>query len=174
MNRHFPVVNKRGLLTSCSLLLIAILLFSLSLSKRISSGSIIWLLPVIAAVIVFIFAIMILISVITAGIDVKNGQVVFADATGGAKTPQFDLKDLKNIELHNADGVIEDPKTANLVGARIVFFPKLGGPKTYYPIQITYKQYESIRMPMMEMAKEARKEDGKAQPKKSKKVKKLK
>ena len=122
MNGHFSVVNKRGLITSGILLAASIILFSLSLSKKLAGGSIIWTIPLVVCIIIFILAIIIITSVLTAGIDVKNGIVIFADATGqGGKQPQFNLGQLDRIELRNADGVIESPETDSLLGARFVF-----------------------------------------------------
>lgn len=173
MNRHFPVINKRGTRVACIIMFISIVLLSVSLAKKISSGAFIWIIPVIASVIVFLLAIMILISVLTAGIDVKQGEAVFSDAVNqGGKKPQFHLKDLKSIDLHNMNGVIDNPKTADMVGARIVFTLKNGESKTYYPIQLTYKQYQSIKDGMLDMAKNMPKEKGKKSVK-AKNIKKL-
>ena len=103
MNGHFSVVNKRGLITSGILLAASIILFSLSLSKKLAVGSIIWTISLVVCIIIFIMAIIIMTSVLTAGIDVKNGIVIFADATGqGGKQPQFNLGQLDRIELRNA------------------------------------------------------------------------
>lgn len=101
---------------------------------------------------------MVMIGVITAGIDVKKGKVVFADPSGeGGKKVQFDLGDLKKVELHNADGIIQNPETDSLAGARIVFTVKNGKTCTYYPIQITNKQFQRIKVGLTEMSKESRK-----------------
>ena len=75
MNRHFSVVNKRGTTVAGVIMAVCILLFSLCLAMRLSSGSVLWTIPLVACIIVFIIGLMILISVITAGIDVKNGNV---------------------------------------------------------------------------------------------------
>ena len=145
MNGHFSVVNKRGLITSGILLAASIILFSLSLSKKLAGGSIIWTIPLVVCIIIFIMAIIIMTSVLTAGIDVKNGIVIFADATGqGGKQPQFRLLDLDKIELHNADGVINNPETDNLLGARFVFILKDGSSKVYYPVSLTPRQYNNV------------------------------
>ena len=85
------------------LLAASIILFSLSLSKKLAGGSIIWTIPLVVCIIIFILAIIIMTSVLTAGIDVKNGIVIFADATGqGGKQPQFNLGQLDRIEYRNA------------------------------------------------------------------------
>ena len=42
MNGHFSVVNKRGLFASGILLALSILIFSLSLAKKLTGGSIVW------------------------------------------------------------------------------------------------------------------------------------
>ena len=171
MNKHFSVVNKRGTTVAGIIMCVCIVLFSLCLAMRISSGSVLWTIPLVACIIFFIIGLMVMISIITAGVDVKDGNAVFADVTGqGGKRPQFHLSQLKTIELHNNDGVIQNPETANLAGARIVFTLKNGEIRTYYPIQITAKQYENIKNGMMEMAKGAKREKSKPMTKAEKKA----
>ena len=156
MNGHFSVVNKRGLITSGILLAASIILFSLSLSKKLAGGSIIWTIPLVVCIIIFILAIIIITSVLTAGIDVKNGIVIFADATGqGGKQPQFNLGQLDRIELRNADGVIENPKTDSLLGARFVFILSDGEEKIYYPVSLTAHQYKSVSSGIYELKEKA-------------------
>ena len=154
---HFSVINKRGLATACIIMAGAILLFSLSLANRLSGGSILWTIPVVAAIIVFLLALMILTSVLTAGIDVEMNQVIFADASGvGGKKPQFQLSDLKDVQLYNAQGVVENPTHADLTGGRIVFLTDSGDQYTYYPVAITARQYRRIHDELLVMAQEAR------------------
>ncbi len=156
MNGHFSVVNKRGLITSGILLAASIILFSLSLSKKLAGGSIIWTIPLVVCIIIFILAIIIITSVLTAGIDVKNGIVIFADATGqGGKQPQFNLGQLDRIELRNADGVIENPETDSLLGARFVFILSDGEEKIYYPVSLTAHQYKSVSSGIYELKEKA-------------------
>ena len=156
MNGHFSVVNKRGLITSGILLAASIILFSLSLSKKLAGGSIIWTIPLVVCIIIFILAIIIITSVLTAGIDVKNGIVIFADATGqGGKQPQFNLGQLDRIELRNAGGVIESPETDSLLGARFVFIPSDGEEKIYYPVSLTAHQYKSVSSGIYELKEKA-------------------
>lgn len=158
MNKHFYVVNKRGLTTTGLMILFSIILFSLSLTKRISSGSMLWTIPVVIAIIIFILTLMLLVGVITAGVDVKKNKVIFADPSGqGGKKVQFDLGELKSVELHNADGIIANPETSNLAGARIVFTLRSGKTCIYYPIQITCKQYMNIKNGLMQMSKHSKK-----------------
>lgn len=165
MNKHFYVVNKRGLTTIGLLTVFSIILFSLSLAKRIASGSMLWTVPVVIAIIIFILTLMLLIGVLTAGVDVKKNKVIFADPSGqGGKKVQFDLGELKKVELHNADGLIANPETANLAGARIIFTLRNGKTCMYYPIQITYKQYKNIEVGLTEMSKVSKKY--KSEPKK--------
>lgn len=156
MNGHFSVVNKRGLITSGILLAASIILFSLSLSKKLAGGSIIWTIPLVVCIIIFILAIIIITSVLTAGIDVKNGIVIFADATGqGGKQPQFNLGQLDRIELRNAGGVIESPETDSLLGARFVFILSDGEEKIYYPVSLTAHQYKSVSSGIYELKEKA-------------------
>ena len=156
MNGHFSVVNKRGLITSGILLAASIILFSLSLSKKLAGGSIIWTIPLVVCIIIFIMAIIIMTSVLTAGIDVKNGIVIFADATGqGGKQPQFNLGQLDRIELRNAGGVIESPETDSLLGARFVFILSDGEEKIYYPVSLTAHQYKSVSSGIYELKEKA-------------------
>ena len=156
MNGHFSVVNKRGLITSGILLAASIILFSLSRSKKLAGGSIIWTISLVVCIIIFIMAIIIMTSVLTAGIDVKNGIVIFADATGqGGKQPQFNLGQLDRIELRNADGVIESPETDSLLGARFVFILSDGEEKIYYPVSLTAHQYKSVSSGIYELKEKA-------------------
>lgn len=145
MNGHFSVINKRGALTASIIMAIAIVIFSLGLAKKLAGGGIIWTLPLICGIFIFLLALMILISVITAGVDVQNGKVVFADATGqGGKQPRFMLSELEDIQLHNAEGEI-DPDKDSLIGGRIVFITTSGEQFVYYPVQITARQYKSVK-----------------------------
>ena len=84
MNRHFSVVNKRGLSTIGILTAFSIILFSFSLAKRISSGSMLWTIPVVIAIIIFILTLMFLVGVITAGVDelLKKTGKTREDITG--------------------------------------------------------------------------------------------
>jgi len=157
LSAHFSVVNKRGTITAGIIMAIAIVIFSMSLAKKLAGGGIIWMLPLICGIIVFLLAMMILISVITAGVDVQNGSVVFADVTGqGGKQPRFKLSELEDIQLHNADGEI-DPDKDSLVGGRIVFFTTSGEQFTYYPVQITAKQYKNVRNGLFELKEKSTK-----------------
>ena len=145
MNAHFSVVNKRGTIAAGVIMLIAIVIFSLGLAKKLSGGGLIWTLPLICGIIIFLMALMILISVITAGVDVQNGNVVFADATGqGGKQPRFKLSELEDIQLHNQDGEI-DPDKDSLIGGRIVFFTTSGEQFTYYPVQILQNSTKALK-----------------------------
>ena len=151
MNAHFSVVNKRGMITSCFIMAIAIVIFSLGLAKKLSGGGILWTLPLICGIIIFLLALMILISVVTAGVDVQNGNVVFADATGqGGKQPRFKLSELEDIQLHNQNAEI-DPDKDSLIGGRIVFFTTDGEQFIYYPVQITAKQYKNVRKGLFDL-----------------------
>ncbi len=155
MNGHFAVVNKRGVITTVVLLIISIILFSLSLAKKLSGGGVMWMIPLTVFIIIFILAIILLVSVLTAGIDVNNSEVIFADATGkGGKQPRFKLSQLRDIELRNADGIIENPETSSLIGGRIIFILKDKSEMVYYPVSLTYKQYEKVRTGLLQMAEE--------------------
>ena len=155
MNGHFSVVNKRGLITALVIMGISILLFSLSMAKKLAGVSIIWTIPLVCCIIIFIIALIILTSVVTAGIDVKNGVVIFADATGqGGKQPQFNLGELSEIQLHNADGIIANPETDSLLGARFVFVLTNGETRTYYPVSLTYHQYKIVSTGLNELKEE--------------------
>lgn len=161
MQGHYSVVNKRGLLTASVLMALGIIVFSLSLAKRLGSGSVIWTIPLVIAIIVFLIALIILVSVLTAGIDIEYGKVIFANASGqGGKQPQFGISELRDIQLHNTDGPIADPKTDSLVGGRIVFFTENEDHEkkeyVYYPMSITYRQYQKIHDGMLETAEQVR------------------
>ncbi len=152
MQGHFSIINKRGMLTACILTCFSILLFSLSLSMKLGGGSKLWLIPLIVSVIIFLLCLMILVSVITAGVDVEAGQVVFADASGvGGKHPQFPLSQLSAIRLANADGPVEDPERDSLLGGRVVFTTEDGKEYVYYPVSITARQYKKLREGLLEL-----------------------
>lgn len=154
---HFSVINKKGVLMASAIMLVAILIFSISLAKRLSGGAGLWTIPVVVAIIIFLLAMMVMVSVITAGIDIQYGKVSFANADGaGGKRPQFGISELENIELHNSNGKIENPSKDNLAGGRVVFFTRDGKTYTYYPVSITAKQYQNIHDGLLKMAKEAR------------------
>ncbi|MBR5315593.1 MAG: hypothetical protein IKU44_02275 [Firmicutes bacterium] len=151
MTAHFSVVNKRGAITAGALMALGILIFSVCLAQKIAGGSILWMIPLTAGIIVFIMCLLILISVITAGVDVQNGSVVFADVTGqGGKQPRFMLSELADVQLHNADGQI-DPEKDSLIGGRIVFFTTSGEQFVYYPVQITAKQFYGVKNGLFEL-----------------------
>lgn len=152
MQGHFSFINKRGLLAACMLTAFSICLFSLGLAMTLGGGSRLWLIPLIISVIIFLLCLMILVSVLTAGVDVEAGQVVFADASGaGGKQPQFPLSQLSDIHLANADGPIKDPEKDSLLGGRVVFTTEDGNEYVYYPVSITVRQYRKLRDGLLEL-----------------------
>lgn len=153
MNRHFSVISKRGAVTAALFTLINIVLFSLSLAMRLGGGSRLWLLPIIVFAVLFLFSIMILVSVLSAGIDIKNGTVIMPDLDASrGKQPKFQIEELKDICLQDEDGNTLNPNQDSLIGARIVFLLEDGSEEIYYPVSITPKQFENIRSGMLEEA----------------------
>ena len=157
MNGHFSVVNKRGLTAAGVFLAITIALFSISLIMRIQSGSRLWLIPIIFAAVLFLFAMRMIMTISSSGIDVQDGRVVLPDLENPAKgkQPRFNIADLKGIELINGEGKALDPEKDNLLGGRVVFSVTGGKEEIYYPIAITARQYKDIHDGMLAMAKEA-------------------
>ncbi len=152
MQGHFSFINRRGLLAACTLTAFSICLFSLSLSMTLSGGSGLWLIPLIISVIIFLLCLMILVSVLTAGVDVEAGRVVFADASGvGGKKAQFPLSQLSNLYLADGSGPIEHPEEGSLVGGRVVFVTSDGNEYVYYPVSITARQYKKLHDGLLEM-----------------------
>jgi uncharacterized membrane protein len=92
MNAHFSVVNKRGTIAAGVIMLIAIVIFSLGLAKKLSGGGLIWTLPLICGIIIFLMALMILnASAETAAILTPDGMEWTAPAAGEAVTLEKDL-----------------------------------------------------------------------------------
>ena len=153
MNRHFSVISKRGATAASLFVLINIALFSASLAMRVSGGSRLWLLPLIVFAVLFLISIMVLISVLTAGIDVKNGTVIMPDLDASkGKLPKFQVEEIAEIFLRNGEGKTLNPDKDSLVGARIVFALKDGAEEIYYPVAITAKQFEKIQSGMLKTA----------------------
>ncbi|MGN0734275.1 MAG: hypothetical protein ACI4LP_00495 [Anaerovoracaceae bacterium] len=157
MNGHFSVINKRGLTVAGVFMGITIAAFLISLFMRIQSGSRLWLIPIIFAAVLFLFAIRMILNISSEGIDVKDGMVILPDLENPArgKQPKFSIADLKGVELRNGEGKTLDPENDNLLGGRVVFSVTGGKEEIYYPIAITAKQYRDIHDGMLAMAKEA-------------------
>lgn len=153
MNKHFPVINKKATLFLCALVFVNIIISAICVSFVLTGGNKLFIIPLIVFVIFFFISIMILVSVLTAGIDVKNNQVIMADIenTSKGKQPQFNIKDLKNVCLI---GCAEPTGLSNhkLVGAKIDFELKDGTHKQYYPIELTVNQYQNIKEGMLNMS----------------------
>ncbi len=152
MQGHFSVINKRGLITSCILIFLSILGFAFSLFRLVNGGTKLWIALLALAACCALISLLILRGVATAGVDVLNGQVVFADAGGnGLRAPQFSLADLKDISLCNADGPISSPETASLSGAKVVFTTEEDRQFVYYPVTITYKQFANLKQGLFQL-----------------------
>lgn len=158
MNGHFSVINKRGLTVAGIFMGITIAAFLISLFMRIQSGSRLWLIPIIFAAVLFLFAIRMILNISSEGVDVKDGMVVLPDSEDPTKgkQPKFNIADLTGIELRNGEGKALDPEKDNLLGGRVVFSVTGGKEEIYYPISITAKQYRDIHDGMLAMAKEAK------------------
>lgn len=157
MNGHFSVINKRGLTVAGIFMGITIAGFLISLFMRIQSGSRLWLIPIIFAAVLFLFAIRMILNISSEGVDVKDSMVILPDLENPAKgkAPRFNIADLKGIELRNGEGKSLDPEKDNLLGGRVVFSVTGGKEEIYYPIAITARQYKDIHDGMLAMAKEA-------------------
>ena len=156
MNAHFPVVNTRGTVAASVFTLLNIILFSVSLAMILSGKSRLWLIPVIVFAVFFLISIMVLISVLRAGIDVKGGTVIMPDLDPSkGKQPKFQIDELTEIHLENGDKKILDPYKDNLVGARFVFTLQDGRQEIYYPVAVTPKQFEKVKTGMFNLKKEA-------------------
>ena len=133
MQGHFSVINKRGFITSCILIFISILGFAYSLFRQVGGGSKLWIVPLILFACFALISLLILRGVATAGVDVQNGQVIFAAAGGnGLRAPQFSLSDLESVQLYNSDGPIANPESSVLAGAKVVFTTKNDQQFVYY------------------------------------------
>ncbi len=146
MQGHFSVINKRGLITACILIFFSILLFAFSLAKLVGGGSRLWIALLAFAACFCLISLLILRAVATAGVDVENGQVIFASTdSGGVRAPQFSLSALSAIALCGNDGPFANPETDCLLGARVVFTADNQQQFVYYPVAITYKQFANLR-----------------------------
>lgn len=156
MNRHFPVVNIRGLIAAVCFTLLNIVLFSVSISMMLGGSSRLWLIPIIIFAVFFLISIMVLVSVLRSGIDVKDGTVIMPDLDPSkGKHPKFQIDELTEIHLENVDKKILDPYQDNLVGARFVFTLQDGRQEIYYPVAVTPKQFEKVKTGMFNLKKEA-------------------
>lgn len=154
MNAHFAVINKRGAITAGALVFLSIVLFSVSAAQFFSGGSKFWLVPLIIFVILFILAIMILVSVLTAGVDIRDGVVIMPDLDPSkGKQPKFRIGNLQDIRLRNGEGQDLNPATDSLLGARIVFLLSDGDEEIYYPVGITPAQFEKLKNGMLSLAR---------------------
>ena len=156
MNAHFPVVNMRGMITAICFTLLNIVLFSFSLAMQLGGGSRLWLIPIIIFAVFFLISIMILVSVLRAGIDVKDGTVIMPDLDPSkGKQPKFQIDELTEIHLENGDKKILNPYKDNLVGARFAFALQDGRQEIYYPVAVPPKQFEKVKTGMLTLKKEA-------------------
>lgn len=152
MQGHFSVINKRGLITSCILIFLSILGFAFSLFRLTGGGSKLWIVLLILCACCALISLLILRGVSTAGVDVQNGQVIFADAGGnGLRAPLFSLAELKSIQLQNSSGPIEHPEKDSLAGAKVVFTTKDNEQFVYYPVTITYKQFQNLKQGLLRL-----------------------
>ena len=72
------MINKRGAIAASLFVAANIVLLSISLAFKLNGGRI-WLIPIIVFAVTFLFSIMILMSVLRAGIDIKADMVILPD-----------------------------------------------------------------------------------------------
>ena len=158
MNGHFSMINKRGAIAASLFVAANIVLLSISLAFKLNGGRI-WLIPIIVFAVTFLFSIMILMSVLRAGIDIKADMVILPDLDPSkGKQPKFRIDRLMDIQLQNCEGTVLDPEKDSLLGGRVVFYLDDDRIETYYPISITASQYRKIHDGMLKMAEAARAE----------------
>ena len=157
MNKHYPIISKRGALCAGLFLFINLCLLSLFLALFLQGGSRIWLLPLIIFIVFALFGLFILVSVLRAGIDIQNGIVILPDVNGvKGNIPKFSIEDLLDIVLRDCDGKTLDPDSDSLIGARFVFILKEEAEEIYYPVAVTSKQFHATRRGMLSDAEAAR------------------
>ncbi|MDD4377875.1 MAG: hypothetical protein PHH48_07055 [Eubacteriales bacterium] len=150
MNKHFPVINKKGVILTSIFTLIIIVAGSFSIVKVFTGSSMLWILPSIVFIALFIISIMMLISILTAGIDINDNIVTMPDLDPSkGKQPKFDISQLKSIELRNGNGEIINEDIDSMYGARIVFILDNNSEEIYYPVYLTPKQYKKIKEGMI-------------------------
>lgn len=158
MNKHFSMINRRGAVAASVFVAANIILLSISLAFRLN-GSRLWLISIIFFAVTFLFSIMILMSVLRAGIDIKDNMVIMPDLDPSkGKQPKFRIDRLSDIQLQNQDASVLNPEKDSLLGGRVVFFLDDDTTETYYPISITASQYKNIHDGMLKMAEEAKAE----------------
>ena len=156
MNKHFSIVNRRSVIyvTIGMLLLIALLGVCLSFALK---GSKLWYAGVVIFGGLLLFFILIVRSVLDAGIDVIRGTVILPDIEHPekGKVPSFHVSDLDDVCLCTLGGERLDPDKDKLAGAKVVFSLRNGETREYFPLSITRRQFDRLRRGMLLMASEA-------------------
>lgn len=153
MKKHFFIIHKKSAIFACLLTVLSIIVFSSSLVKFLTDKTLFLFLPVIVFAVGFVIGIIILISVLTAGIYVKDGMVLLPySTTAKGKQPKFNISELAKVDLCDRDGRVLNPYCTDLRGAYIVFVLKDGSFEKYRPASITSQQFKKIQKGMMEMA----------------------
>ena len=108
------MINKRGAIAASVFVAANIVLLSISLAFKLNGGRI-WLIPIIVFAVTFLFSIMILMSVLRAGIDIKADMVILPDLDPSkGKQPKFRIGRLLDIQLQHGEGTVLDPEKDSL------------------------------------------------------------
>lgn len=156
MNRHFSIINRRSVIFVTALMLLLIALLGVSLSFALKDSKL-WYAGVVIFGGLLLFFILIVRSVLDAGIDVIRGTVILPDIEHPekGKVPSFHVSDLDDVCLCTLGGERLDPDKDKLAGAKVVFSLRNGETREYFPLSITRRQFDRLRRGMLLMASEA-------------------
>lgn len=151
LNKHLSIIYIKSMIVSIIWTLLIIILLSVSFAMLLGGGSKLWLFSIIIFASFFILSIMTLFSIMKSGIDIKHDIVIFPDIDPSkGKHAHFNIHDLKEIQLRDGNGKVLDPYKDSLYSARFVFILNDGSEAVYYPVALTIKQYEKVKIAMTE------------------------
>lgn len=145
MNKKFPMTNYRGLVYIIILTCILLGVTSLFTTLLFSGKSLLWLIPAVICFFLLIVDIMGFLTVISVGIDLKDGVVWLPDPNMPRRcVPAFDLEELSDIHLENQDAETVPMEAESYAGCRILFTLQDGTTHQYYPMILNKKQYRRL------------------------------
>ena len=151
MNKKFPMTNFRGAVYLIILICVLLGLTSLFSVFLFSGRGVLWLLPMVICFIPLIVAIMGFLTVISIGIDLKDGVVWLPDPSMPRRgLPAFDLDTLAGMHLEDQKGAEVPIDAESYVGCRVIFELDDGQTCQYYPMILNKKQYQRLHDGLLE------------------------
>ncbi len=145
MNKKFPMTNYRGLVYLIILTCILLGVTSLFTTFLFSGKSLLWLIPALVCFFLLIVDIMGFLTVISIGIDLKDGVVWLPDPNMLRRcVPVFELAQLAEIHLEDQNGDTVTIDAESYAGCKIIFTLKSGETHQYYPMILNKKQYRRL------------------------------